>query len=231
MHRTFLGGAVIAALVTLGTITYAQQPPAKRSPDRSPPAGDAPRIEPRGEVDGALPPGKAGRRGRGEASDGPPEGPPRAFGGGGFSRSGGPQGGGFGGGFGGGMRGGGYGGGGGGFGMPGMPGPFGPWPAGDDPEMQEVMKQDADLEGQAQEMAERVRQARGDERNKLKSDLTKVVNTQFEVRQKRRQLQLKRMEEELHRLREAIDKRSNSRESIVENHIRELIGEPRDLDF
>jgi hypothetical protein len=76
-----------------------------------------------------------------------------------------------------------------------------------------------------------MREARGDDRAKLKSQLAEMVNKHFDVRQKRRELQLKRMEEELQRLREAIAKRNTSRESIVDSHLRELTGEPRDLDF
>ena len=57
------------------------------------------------------------------------------------------------------------------------------------------------------------------------------MNKHFDVRQKRRELQLKRMEDELQRLREAITSRNKSRESIVTNHMKELVGEERDLEF
>jgi hypothetical protein len=138
------------------------------------------------------------------------------------------------------MRGGaGFGGGMGGYprGLPpggmGMPGWFGPGGEGsaDDPEMRDLMKQDADLDRQTHETAVRMREARGEDRAKLKSQLADMVNKHFDIRQKRRELQLKRMEEELQRLRDAIAKRNTSRDSIVENHLRELTGEPRDLDF
>ena len=117
-----------------------------------------------------------------------------------------------------------------------MPGPgmfgggYGAMPP-DDPEMRALNEHDAELDQQAHEMAARLREARGEERPRLKMQLTELVNRQFDVRQKRRELQLKRMEEELKRLRETIAKRNDSRDSIVENHIREMIGEPRDLDF
>jgi hypothetical protein len=123
---------------------------------------------------------------------------------------------------------------GGGYGGPGMmPGPFGPFgePPPDDPEMREVMKEDADLERQTHELAAQVHETRGEERTKLKAQLTEAVNKHFDVRQRRRELQLKRMEEELRRLRDAISNRNKLRESIVENHVRELTGEPRELDF
>ena len=100
-----------------------------------------------------------------------------------------------------------------------------------DPEMNELMKQDVDLDRQAHELAASAREARGEERNKLKSQLAELVNKHFDVRQKRRELSLKRMEEELQRLRDAIASRNKSRESIVDNHVKELVGDPRDLEF
>lgn len=116
--------------------------------------------------------------------------------------------------------------------IPGMPGAgnFGEGPP-DDPEMRDIMRQDMDMERKTHELAMRVREARGEERTKLKTEITEHVNKHFEVRQKRRELQLKRMEEELQRLRDAISSRNKSRESIVTNHIKELIGEERDLEF
>lgn len=141
-----------------------------------------------------------------------------------FGGGGGRGGGGFGyGGFGGPMPGG-YGGG------PGMPGMGGPPPP-DDREMQELMKQDAELDRQAMEMSNKVRRASGEEREKLKTQLAEVVNKHFDARQKRRELQLKRLQEELERLQGAISKRNASRESIVKNRIAELVGEPQDLEF
>ena len=97
--------------------------------------------------------------------------------------------------------------------------------------MTALMEQDTALDRATQDMAARAHEARGDERAKLKAQLAEIVNKHFDVRQKRRELSLKRMEEELKRLRDAIADRNKSRESIVDNRVRELTGEPRDLDF
>jgi hypothetical protein len=112
--------------------------------------------------------------------------------------------------------------------MPGAPGWEGPP---DDPEMRELVNRDADFEKQSFELAERIHRAPGEEREKLKSQLGELVNKHFDVRQQRRELQLKRMEDELKRLREAIAKRNESRQSIVKNRIGELVGDPQDRDF
>lgn len=230
--RVFICSSVfLAGILALTLVASGQPPPRDKGPDRPPPADAPPRLDgPRGEDDGPPPPGKGprGRQGAGRSDSGGFGG----RGGGGIGEGGmpgGPRG----------MRGGGFGGG--GFGGPGAPGmmPGGPNMFGggygamppDDPEMRTLNEKDAELDQQAHEMAARIRDARGEERPRIKAQLTAVVNQQFEVRQKRRELQLKRMEEELKRLRETIAKRNDSRDSIVENHIREMIGEPRDLDF
>jgi hypothetical protein len=237
--RVFIcGGAFLIGILTLCLTASAQAPARDKGPDRpGPRPGDAapPRDAPRLDDDGPPPPGKG----------------PRGRQGGGRSDSGS-----FGEGFGRGMRGGpggGFGGGGGGGGgfrggpginpgpgmmpggmMPGGPGMFGggygAMPP-DDPEMRELIGQDDALNEQAHAIAAKLHESTGDDRATLRKHLTEVVNQQFDVRQKRRELQLKRMEEELKRLRDTIAKRNDSRSSIVENHIREMIGEPRDLDF
>jgi septum formation topological specificity factor MinE len=104
-------------------------------------------------------------------------------------------------------------------------------PEPEDPEMRDLMRKDSEMERQTMELAAQIRRAKPEEREKLKKDISELVAKHFEVRQERRKLQLKRMEEELKRLREAITKRDDSSDSIVKNRIAELIGEPRELDF
>jgi len=232
-------GTTLSTLLTCITIlalslpAYAQ-PPKGKAPDDLPSAGDRPRLEPPSPGDAPRPrreprpddegpprPGKAASRPRVDSGSYPQAAPmpaPGLPGPGGF-------GGGFGGaGFGGGMRSGGFGG-----GMPGPAGPFGE--PHDDPEMRDLMKQDAELEHQSFQMAQRIREASGDERQRIRESLGDVVSKHFDVRQKRRELQIKRMEEELKRLRDEIAKRNDARKAIIDNRFRELTGESRDLDF
>jgi hypothetical protein len=245
--RHIISPSLFSVTLAAALTASAQQPP-ERSPDRPPRDEGAPRREGRPDDDGPPPPARAkGKPGfPGDRDDDGP--PPPGKGGprpkdGDKGRSFGGGGGGFGGGYGqppGGMPapgyGGGFGGQRGGFGgpgmIPGMPGPgFGEGGPPDDPEMRDIMRQDAEMERKTHELAMRVREARGEERTKLKAEITEHVNKHFEVRQKRRELQLKRMEEELQRLRDAISSRNKSRDTIVTNHIKELIGEERDLEF
>jgi hypothetical protein len=236
--RALLGGCLLFVAMTFASsAALAQQPRREKTPDRPSPGEDS------GASPAADPSGRRSRRGGDEP---PPTGktvvdPNRLEKGprGEFREDFGPRPGGQsggrvfgGGGFGGGMRGGsGFGG---GYGFPatppGIPNALGP-EGQEDPEMRELMKQDAEMERQTVEMAMRIHELRGDERTKAKSQLTELINKHFDVRQKRRELQLERMEDELKRLRDAIAKRNKSRDTIVETRVRELIGEPRDLDF
>jgi hypothetical protein len=220
--------AFVVGILALGLAASAQQPRPDGAADRSPPSADAPGRRGRARSDDAGPPQpaaapKSPQRARSGSPDQPNFMPPPGAFGGGFGE----------GGYGGfsGMRGG-YGRGWAPQGL-GGPGLLGEPPA-DDPEMQDLMKQDANLDRQAHEMAAQMREVRGaygEDRTKLKAQLADLVKKHFDVRQKRRELQLKRMEDELKRLREAIAKRDDSRDSIIENRVKELVGEPRDLDF
>jgi hypothetical protein len=104
-------------------------------------------------------------------------------------------------------------------------------PPPDDPEMRELMSQDAELERQTFRLADQVHRARPEDREMLTAQLTELVNKHFDVRQKRRELQLKRMEEELKRLRDAIKERNDSRAAIVKDRLGELIGGPLKPEF
>lgn len=127
--------------------------------------------------------------------------------------------------------------------MPGMPAmgmPLGPprWPHGDwqsleqnDPEMHKLLQADYALEKQSQELVLQYRQAPQDQRETLKQQLEKVVTEHFESRQQRRRLELKRLEEELQRLRESIDKRTEAQSQIVNRRVAELLGIQEEPQF
>ncbi len=93
-----------------------------------------------------------------------------------------------------------------------------------DPEMYKLVKADMDLERQTRELAMQYRQAPTDERAKLKAQVTELVGKHFDVRQQRRALELKRLEAELQRLREASDRRQKAREKLVGQRVDDLLG-------
>lgn len=99
-----------------------------------------------------------------------------------------------------------------------------------DPEMYELMKVEMGLEQKSRELAEKARQVSPSERENLRSDAEKLVTEHFEARQKLRQLQVKRMEQELEKMKEALEDRLDRKDEIVEGRVKELLGERRD-DF
>lgn len=101
----------------------------------------------------------------------------------------------------------------------------------DDPEMYALLKADHEMERKTLEISNQLRQLPRDQRVKLKEELTTLLNEHFDVRQKRRELQIKRMEEELKKLRDGITKRSESRKEIVGKRLNELTGDENDQDF
>lgn len=111
-------------------------------------------------------------------------------------------------------------------GMSGMPGMHEP-----DEEMAELMRSDHELEQRSMQLAHRYRMSRDEARDDLKKELEEVVNKHFDVRQQRRELQIKRMEESLEKLRGTIKKRADAREEIVDKRLRELMGERSELEF
>ncbi|MGD0898850.1 MAG: hypothetical protein ABR915_13515 [Thermoguttaceae bacterium] len=69
------------------------------------------------------------------------------------------------------------------------------------------------------------------QREEIKKQLQKVVTEQFEVRQARRQLEVKRLEEALQGLRDAIDRRNKARQDLVGKRVAELLGPEDDAGF
>jgi hypothetical protein len=97
--------------------------------------------------------------------------------------------------------------------------------------MYDLLMADNDLDRQAVEKAGQLRNTTSDARDKLKAELAEIVGKHFEARQKRRELQLKRMAEEIQRLRDATQARNDAREEIVNKRITELTGDASPLDF
>jgi hypothetical protein len=100
-----------------------------------------------------------------------------------------------------------------------------------DPEMLELAKKEQDLEMKVGELTNDVRQAEGEKRDKIKTTLREIVMKQFDLRQEKRRLELKRLEEGLKRMRDIIEKRDKAREQIINRHLSELLGEEDELRF
>lgn len=121
-------------------------------------------------------------------------------------------------------------------GLPGGPSPFGPptdWEQMKrvDPEMYKLEMADQEMERQTSDLSMQYRRAPKEEKAELRKELEEVVLKHFEVRQEKRQLQLTRLEKELQRLRDEIERRTQKRGEIVGKRLSELVGERSDIDF
>lgn len=101
-----------------------------------------------------------------------------------------------------------------------------------DPEMFELMRKDFDLDRECHELSEQFRRSQGTkEKAELEKTINELVRTHFNVRQKRRELELQRLEDQLSRLRESIKTRVDTRDEIIRRRVLELIGRPEDAGF
>jgi ABC-type phosphate transport system auxiliary subunit len=100
-----------------------------------------------------------------------------------------------------------------------------------DPEMYELEKADRELDRQTLDLSEQYRRAPKDKREALQKQLAEAVSKHFDIRQSRRELHLKRLADELDKLRESITRRSDVRDQIIGKRVAELIGEKDDLAF
>lgn len=100
-----------------------------------------------------------------------------------------------------------------------------------DPEMFELESSDRELERRGWELSQQFRRSNGSEKDALRNQISATVNQHFDVRQKRRELMLARMEKELARMREELKKRGELREQIMNRRMNELTGERNELDF
>jgi hypothetical protein len=111
--------------------------------------------------------------------------------------------------------------------QPGMP----VWFPNHDPEMLEFMRKEADLDNQSASLAEKFRRASEGDRGDIQKKLEKVVSEQFDLRQERRQKELKKFEEQIKKLRETIEKRQKAKTEIIDRRVKELLGQDEDMRF
>ena len=95
-----------------------------------------------------------------------------------------------------------------------------------DPEMFELEQNDDRLDRESHELAEQYRRApEGPARDELRAKLKDTVSRHYKARQERRQLEVKRLEAQLERLRSTLEKRSKDSDAIIEHRISQLLGE------
>jgi hypothetical protein len=116
-------------------------------------------------------------------------------------------------------------------GMPG--GKFGTpgWMPNQDPEILDYMMKEANLSHRSEELAEKYRHAGESDRGEIQKQIEKLVSEQFDLRQDRRQKELKRFEDQIKKLRETIEKRQKAKAEIIDRRVKELLGQDEDMRF
>ncbi len=100
-----------------------------------------------------------------------------------------------------------------------------------DPEMYKLLREDTNLERQTRERAAQYRRVPKEQREQIRQQVQQLTEKHFEVRQQRRLLELKRMEEEVQQLREAVARREKARKDLVQKRVSELLGTDDEVRF
>ena len=66
-----------------------------------------------------------------------------------------------------------------------------------------------------QELVKKLSKAEGDDKDKIKTQLTETLGKQFDVRQKRHEEELKALEAQVKKLKDIVDKRKENRREII----------------
>jgi hypothetical protein len=102
----------------------------------------------------------------------------------------------------------------------------------EDPEaFQDLMKRRR-LERKVWELVEKYKRTRKEQKKKeIKDELRTVLSELFDLREKDRERQIEELEEELKRLKDLLARRRKKKELIVENHLKDLLGENEDMKW
>jgi hypothetical protein len=95
-----------------------------------------------------------------------------------------------------------------------------------DPEMFELEQNDQRLERESHELAEQYHRApEGPARDAFRAKLQETVTRHFKARQERRELEVKRLQAQLERLRGAVKRRAKDADAIIDRRMSQLLGE------
>ena len=115
---------------------------------------------------------------------------------------------------------------------------FSPYGAGNfvfrsaDPELEKLHAQEAQIEGEVHSLLAQYGQTEKEgDRSAIKKKLSASLEKQFDLQQKRRDLEVARIEAQLKRLRELIKKRSDSRQTIIDKRLDQVLQEAEGLGW
>lgn len=105
-------------------------------------------------------------------------------------------------------------------------------PMENDPEMAKLVETEGELAQNADELlSQYVAADKPEDQKRLKSELREALAKQFDVQRQRRELELKRIEERVQKLRDQIKKRNDARETIIDRRLDQLTNEADGLGW
>jgi hypothetical protein len=92
--------------------------------------------------------------------------------------------------------------------------------------------EEAQLANQTAELAQQLASAKSDtDRDKLKTELSKILEKQFALRQERHQKEIESLEAQVKKLRDLVDKRQENRREIIANRLDQILRESQGLGW
>ncbi|SRR5579883_2733000 len=92
--------------------------------------------------------------------------------------------------------------------------------------------EDGGLNHQAEQLARKLADSKSDgDREKLKGQLTEVLEKQFDQRQKRHEEEIKALEAQIKKLRDMVEKRQENRRDIISRRLDQILKESQGLGW
>jgi hypothetical protein len=81
------------------------------------------------------------------------------------------------------------------------------------------------------ELVRKLAEAKGDEKDKVRSKLNDSLEKQFDLRQKRHNSEIEALEEQIKKLKDLVQKRQDSRKEIISRRLDQLVREAQGLGW
>ncbi|MFH1547685.1 MAG: hypothetical protein ABID32_00010 [Candidatus Omnitrophota bacterium] len=101
-----------------------------------------------------------------------------------------------------------------------------------DPEMQKMMKQMQELNQEAMELAKEYKEETSQRnKEKIKSKMEGILDKAFDLRLEIGEKGVEKLKDKVAELEESLQKRKSSKDEIIENHLKKLLGEEKHLEW
>ena len=104
-------------------------------------------------------------------------------------------------------------------------------PVCEDPELRKIFVRGLRSELEVRRSAKKLKDAKGEEKDKLKKDMEKALSEQFDAKLEGHQLRLKKMQDEIEKLKARIEKRRSMKAQLVQKRLGELSGDTETWDW